>query len=412
MKVLVVCEDIPRPQLGGLGKHALALAGELHQRGHEVDVLGSAYHSIDAHPEQAGPGRYIGDISGHQRGWAQRRIGAFHPAANALNARALARAVLRHAPGYDVIHYHGHLPWVAQLLPRELPFTQTRHDQGGDCMLQTRFRSEGVRCEQLAVESCAGCATARPNFAQRQLSSWSVGRMRQATSAGYTVHPVIFVSAFLQQAFARVSGVGLQGEVIHNAIDLPILGDASVAAGRCVAPSARVEVFAAGAITPYKGFGQLLDELHRQGVPEGWRLTIAGDGPELGTLRDRHASDAVRFLGWCDRATVLGHTAAAGVIVVPSVWEEPCATTVVEALALGRTVFALRLGGTPELAIHAGPAGERLRLFDTMPELVRELRAFRGAAQESAISLAHFTGSISAMTDAVLAHYARHFGVH
>lgn len=411
MKILLVCEDIPRPQLGGLGKHVLALASELHSRGHEVDILGSAYHPIDTHPEQAGPGRFIGDISGHQRGWAQRHLGAFHPAANALNGRALARAIMRHAPGHDVIHYHGHLPWVAQLLPPQLPFTQSRHDQGGDCMLQTRFRPEGLRCEQCAPEACAGCATVEPNFAQRQLSHWSVRRVREATSRGYARYPVIFVSAFLQTAFAKVSAVGLQGEVIHNAAELQALRDASAAAGLRDGTAARVEVFAAGQLTSYKGFGQLLGELHKQGLPGDWRLTIAGDGPELGRLRERHASDSVQFLGWCDRASVLGHTVAADVVVVPSVWEEPCATTVIEALALGRTVFALRLGGTPELAMYAGPGGERLRLFDNMPELVHDLRGFRGAAQDAADSLVHFTGTVSAMTDAVLAHYARHFGV-
>ena len=411
MRILVVCEDIPRPHLGGLGKHALALASELHRKGHQVDVLGNAHYAMSAHSEQAGPGRFIGDISGHQRGWGQRHVGMFHPLANALNARALARAVVRHAPGYDVVHYHGHLPWVAQLLPRHMPFTQTRHDQGGDCMLQTRFRPEGVRCEKRQPESCASCATLNPNKAQAAVSTWSVRRMRRATSASYSSRPVIFVSGFLQQAFGLVSKAGVQGEVIHNATELEALQLAGHEPQHERAPAAGVQAFAAGAFTNYKGFSQLLCELKAQGAPQGWRLTIAGDGPDLERLREQHARDSVRFLGWCDHATVLRHTVSADVIVVPSVSEESCATTVIEALALGCIVFALRLGGTPELAIHAGPAGGRLRLFESMPELVRELRAFRGVKQDPADSLAQFTGTVSAMTDAVLAHYARHFGV-
>ena len=68
--------------------------------------------------------------------------------------------------------------------------------------------------------------------------------------------------------------------------------------------------------------------------------------------------------------------AHAHALVVPSVCEEACASTVLEGLALGKTVFALKLGGTPELADYAlGP--DQLRLHDTMASLVDALLAFR-----------------------------------
>lgn len=410
MKILIVSEDIPNPHLGGLGKHALALAHELHRTGHAVDVLGNADHPIDATPEQRGPGQFFGAITGHQRGWKQQALGAYHPWANRLNAGALAKAIVAHASGYDVVHYHGHLPWVAQQLPASLPFTQTRHDQGGDCMLRTRFRPEAVRCESRRPEDCAACATPRPNRLQRALSAWSVRDMRTTTAAAYESRPVIFVSDFLRQAFARVSGKGPQGTVIHNSVRLDELQRAVATAAPTERATTSVDLFAAGALFAYKGFRELLESLKSHGLPDGWRLSIAGSGPELESLRSSYEGAKVRFFGWCDYRSVLAHTMSADAVIVPSVWEEPFATTVLEALALGRVVYALNRGGTPEIATYAGPAGGRLRLFDTMDELVAGVLARGVVPQDPVESLAQFSVGVAGMAQDVLAHYVAHFG--
>jgi glycogen(starch) synthase len=58
--------------------------------------------------------------------------------------------------------------------------------------------------------------------------------------------------------------------------------------------------------------------------------------------------------------------------VVPSVWEEPCGTTVLEALALGRQCIALARGGTPELAAYQLYQGQ-LQLAASMEQLVAML---------------------------------------
>ena len=68
--------------------------------------------------------------------------------------------------------------------------------------------------------------------------------------------------------------------------------------------------------------------------------------------------------------------------VVPSVWEEPCGTVILEALRLGKPCFALRRGGTPELARYGAPG--QLRLFDTLDALVDGLLAHREPAAAAA----------------------------
>ena len=65
-------------------------------------------------------------------------------------------------------------------------------------------------------------------------------------------------------------------------------------------------------------------------------------------------------------------TATSHACVVPSVWEEPCGTTILEALALGRPCLALARGGNPELAVYESYSGQ-LRLATSMEELVRLL---------------------------------------
>ena len=411
MRILLVSEDIPQPQLGGLGKHVLALGREMHSRGHEVDVLGNAVHPIAGLGDQAGPGRFIAAIRGHQKLYKEQQLGVFLPWRSALNARPVRDAILQHAAGYDVVHYHGHMPWLAADLPPSTPFIQSRHDQGGDCMLNTRFTrpapADMAPCRALDARACARCASAHPGPLRQAVSAAAVRGVRRRTAVAYDLHPVVFVSDFLRKGFARVAGGVERGAVVHNGVDVAAL--AAAAAAPLLPREAMVEVFTAGALTPYKGFAALVEALHRWPLRTGVRLTIAGDGPDMPRLRVLAAGLPVRLLGWTDHAQVLRLTRSADIVIVPSVWEEPFGGTTLEALALGQTVLALRQGGTPELAAYAGPGGARLKLFSSLPELVAALH--RGdalpAAEPAEQSLRTFRGSISAMTDALEVHYRR-----
>lgn len=411
-KVLLVSEGLPDPHPAGLARHVLGLADELHRRGCQVDLLGNALHPVAHHPGQAGPGRFIAALSGHQRLWKQQRLGCFHALGTALTLRALRRSIVAHAAGYDVVHYHGHWPGVGAGLPAGLPFTQTRHDHGGDCMLRTRFRA-GVdelqaRCDSVNPRDCARCATPRPGPVQTAVSAQAVRLLRASTARALQQRPVLFVSDHLRQRATRLAGTLPRAEVLHNAIARDSVQAAAAAA---VPPrsAAGVQVFGAGFLLPYKGFGALLQSLARRPVPPGWQLTVAGDGPQLPELRERHAGATVHFPGWLDGPEVLRRMAAADAVVVPSLWDEPCASTVLEGLALGRVVYALRRGGTAELAVHAGPGAHRLRLFDSLDELAAALLAHDGGAEPAADALQHFDGDLAHMADAVLAHYERHF---
>jgi glycosyltransferase involved in cell wall biosynthesis len=409
MKILMASEDVPNPHLGGLGKHALNLAHALAARGHEVDFLGNAEHGVETHPEQRGPGRFIAAFS-DPRGWKQQALGVYHPLALSLNTRAIRHAILRHAPGYDLVHYHGHCPWVAASLPRDLPFVQTRHDQGGDCRLNTRYKPGVGVCESRDPAACAACATTAPNALQTMVSSLTVRRMRRDTEQAYARHPTIFVSRFLRTNFERVAQQPVNGVVIHNAVDVAQLERACAQARSLrAAPEEEgvLRLFSAGALFGYKGFGPMLAALSRaaQANPRRCKLVIAGSGPEEAGLRADYASETVEFLGWSAYADVVARILQCDAVLVPSVCEEPCATSVLEALALGKTVLALRGGGTPEMLAYASSAGGRLELHDTMDELATAALAHRAARPQPPIRSALFSGSMEAMAAQVEEQY-------
>ena len=408
-RVLLVCEGLPDPQPAGLALHVLGLADELHRRGHQVDILGNALHPISQRPEQAGPGRFFAELRGHQRLWKQQQLGCFHAGRTAWATRALQARIRAHAAGYDVVHYHGHWPMVGAGLTG-LPFVQTRHDASGDCMLKTRFRAggqdESARCLSVDAADCAACATPHPGRWQSAISQHAVQHLRRGTARALQAHPVIFVSQHLRDAAARLGITAPRGTVIHHAVPRDELA-AAAAASPARQPDDGVQVFGAATLLPYKGFGALLDVLARQPPAAGWQLTVAGDGPERAVLQTRHPD--VRFTGWLPRTEVLRRMAAADAVVVPSIWDEPCGATVLEGLALGRVVYALRRGGPPELAAHAGNGAGRLRLYDHLDDLAVALRVHRSGAQHPAQALADFNGDLAYMADQVLAVYARYF---
>ncbi len=372
MRILMVSEDLPTPGMGGLARHVLALMRALTEMGHQVDLMGNDDYPPGLSDElHTFVGKFFPELHGQFDGWKEMKLGVFMPPKRSLIARRFANAILRCADHYDVIHYHGHLPNVARYLPADLNFIQTRHDQGSDCLIHTRF-ARGRICESTDPEDCAGCRHWRPNPVQRKVSAMAAQRFRQEVKQGFLRHKTVFVSNFLQRNLRRSLGPGDWGVTVHNFIDARAL----LAARESVTPPASagpLQVFVAAKLYPAKGVGSLLEALDALHAYEQLDLSVAGDGSDEFTLRERYPW--VNFLGWQSGEQTLRRTACAHAIVVPSVCEEACASTVLEALTLGKTVFALRLGGTPELADYAN-APHQLQLFDDMQSLASALLSF------------------------------------
>jgi glycogen(starch) synthase len=373
LRILLVSEDIPYPNMGGLARHVLNLARALVRAGHQVDLLGGSQHPIEVCGEDGNfGGRFIGELNGQHAGWKEIGLGMYMPPKRTSIARHFARVILRHAPNYDVIHYHGHIPNVARYIPEHVNFVQTRHDQGSDCFRHTRFYDRKV-CESTNPTDCARCIADHPNRLQRMVSAAAVVQFRREVADSFRKHKTVFVSDMLMRNFSRTMGVGPWGTIVHNFADRTHLEKIRAAAA-LLPPSPTFQVFIAAKLYPAKGVEPFLRALAPRLRPD-MRVTVAGDGPDEARLCAEFGNSQVQFLGWCAPDKTLKLAAASDAIVVPSVWEEPCATTVLEGLFLGKPTFALACGGTPELTIYAAEP-DQLRLHEDMDALVGDLVTF------------------------------------
>lgn len=134
--------------------------------------------------------------------------------------------------------------------------------------------------------------------------------------------------------------------------------------------SGKLIVLFVGRLTPIKGVKYLLLSVAMliEEIPE-IALVIAGpitftdsDGArykaqpyiqELQNIIDRHnMRKAVIFTGHITNEELRQLYCAARVVVVPSIWEEPCSGAILEAMASGKPVIATTVGGNPEMVTH------------------------------------------------------------
>ena len=122
-------------------------------------------------------------------------------------------------------------------------------------------------------------------------------------------------------------------------------------------PSASRTVVFAGRLSAEKGVETLLRAWALLARP-GYRLVIAGDGPENAALRKLAQScerpdQPIEFAGALSREDVHALLAASRVVVAPSITGETFGMSAVEAFALGRPAIVTDLGGQRELVEHA-----------------------------------------------------------
>ena len=80
MKILLICEDIPARQLGGLGKQVVALGNALLAAGHEVSLMGRTEPGYAECAAEIGfNGPFIAGFENPFKGWKEGPMGLFNP---------------------------------------------------------------------------------------------------------------------------------------------------------------------------------------------------------------------------------------------------------------------------------------------------------------------------------------------
>jgi glycosyltransferase involved in cell wall biosynthesis len=120
-----------------------------------------------------------------------------------------------------------------------------------------------------------------------------------------------------------------------------------------------------GRMDRLKGGEILLDGLPaiRAGVDRDVELVFVGDGPDRKTWRRKAeqiqsttSGIRIEFKGWLEKSQVAQAYAEADLLVVPSLWPEPCGVVGVEAGLYSVPSVAFRVGGIPDW-LHPGENG-------------------------------------------------------
>ena len=160
---------------------------------------------------------------------------------------------------------------------------------------------------------------------------------------------VIFISKFAFNQFRRVFGDELTAKtaVISNFIPDSWLREASTPSKK------QYDILYVGRLKHYKGMDVLLESLSLvvKRFP-ALRVCIIGSGNisfYKKTTDVLGLSSQVQFLGQVPHPKVRKYYLDSKIVVVPSVWPEPCGRTVIEGMGMGNVVVATNSGGTPEL---------------------------------------------------------------
>lgn len=103
-------------------------------------------------------------------------------------------------------------------------------------------------------------------------------------------------------------------------------------------------------------------------------------------------SGAIRFTGWLSRERYIKVLQAARALILPSLWNEPFATVILEAMASGVPVVAYGVGGVPEAIVngHTGYIAEPGDLADLIEKSMILL-----SNPESASDMGHHSREIA-----------------
>ena len=341
MKILVVTNFYPPHFIGGYELGCGDVVEGLRARGHQVQVLTSRY-GVRSGDDPAGEGDVsrwlVTDYEVQDRDPSADVLGLMRK--EVINRRVFKRCCKAMRP--DLIYF-----WNLKHISISLALVAEQLGYPVCYFVSDYWLSEWENDSWYAQRH------RQPKRAHRRLL-WRVlrfffERADLLSRSALRLDHVQFASHFLAQATARAGKQSKQAEVIHWGVDTRLLHNRQQ-------PRSVKRLLYVGQLIANKGVQTAIEALRllrEQAEFEDMTLTIVG-GPDYNGQIER----LIHSLGLDKNVTLTGLLPRErlpllyqehGILLFPSLWDEPFSLTVLEAMASGLAVVGTATGGSPEV---------------------------------------------------------------
>lgn len=386
MRVLVLSNYYPPFELGGWGQLTFDVAQRLQGRGHDVLVLTSRHRQDDLTVAEPGVRRLL-HLESPDHITYRPTYTMTHRRHEAENRVFLQQAVADLQP--DVIYVNG--MWN---LPVSLAQEAERLRPGRVIYYMASYWPAETDAHTAYWQDLADGWRRWPKQVAGALLTrgWIQATPRNALD----FRRVLCVSDYLRRRIVAEAEIpAAKTRVVHNGIDLDDFRQRPLPA-----PGDPLKILYAGRFSPDKGVHTILESLsHLQpdDLPPGSGVTLVGSGAPAYEARLKALAatlpdpDLVTFRGFVPRTEMPAILHDHNVLVFSSIWPEPLARMVQEAMAVGLIVVGTETGGTPEILFDGEngltfPAGDAAVLAEKLRWLAHhadQLPTLAGTARQT-----------------------------
>jgi glycosyltransferase involved in cell wall biosynthesis len=412
MRLLFLSNLYPPYEIGGYEQLCQEVTLHLRQRGHAVHILTSRHGRKGAPPLEQDVIRTLylqADVNHYQPpGFFLKRTRQ-----EQWNQRELRRVVDQIQPDLMVI-------WGMWDLSRNLPYWAEQWMPG---RVVYYIASYWPADADIHVEYWQAPANRRiSELLKRPMRSAALGQLRrEGYPPALRFDRAVCVSRYVRDTLVKAGKLPAHSGILFNGIDPePILRHA---ANKASASDGTLRLLFFGSLLPHKGVHTAIEAmglLKQRGCAERVTLTILGGGhPDYETqlhelVDELKVADRVVFAGRVSRDDVPAWLNRFDVFLFTSIWPEPMARTVMEAMAAGLLVIGTEVGGQVEMLNNgqnaltfrpADPAG----LADQLERVLNEPALLKHLAEAGRqLVLERFT--LERMLDDIEAFLAKQLG--